>query len=727
MKLKRFLCKVLVLVIILVNSTSVTVLSDTTRDSFVLDYGTIENIKRTMHIKEGVFPKEIKEQLSKNIVEIEACEGQVSRAVKSGTGILIGDKGVAVTNRSLLEGWSDFRVSNSLTRVVANISSEADMAVLVSKAYSNKKGLQIRDYKGLQAGEALYSISWQTMDYPIADPGEYIGLKKVGAVEYICMKGAGYFGTAGAVLVDKEGKALGISANVSEDEYTYYIPFSKHENLMKDKHVSFLSDLGVQVEDTFDDMELKFESSSIYDGNKLKVVYNVITNTKNYEAYRERIGDEAFQNKLGDYFEKLIKSKADIYGIKDYDYYLNLRYYILAQEIRNGQSISKEWFKSQKLDTYMQNIINKNGEAAMADSSIVVDKSGKLSKIATITEALTKAAPGSRITIEPGIYNESLLVNKDGIELHGKPGAIIEAEGENTLTVSSDKVKISGIEFRNKSKDRREIIYISKGSPIISDCIINGPAGAGIRIDGDSNPEIEGNIIKNCMDGIIAADNSGIVARHNFITQSKESAIKVNSSGKVIIKYNYLSKSGQYGITADNAKQLTIINNNIDNNQLAGINVKKGYELQAVNNRIFDNGNGIELYEAPKATIKGNILEFNKMNGIHAGQSTAAYISSNYISCNKMSGIYVNDTAQVYIEGNRAAKNNSQGIAVEGSSYAEILSSTIAENGASGITFDFSSRGKIENSTVFANRPKEIVLGNSANIIMKNNKVLYQR
>lgn len=725
MRFKKALVKLLVIILVLSNLMPTTVFSDVDEDSFALDYVTIESIKRLLHIKEGVFSQEIKEELDKNISMLEVHGDKANDTFKAGIRMYIGEKGVSIVNKSILEDRDGFREINASSKIVANISPYEDLAVLISKPYSGMKGLPIRDYKDLQTDEPLYSISWQSQECPIANPGKYTGIKIIDDMEYICMKGAKYFGTVGSVLVDKNGKALGLSANIAEDEYTYYIPLSKHEGLINDKNVEFLIDLGMEVEDVFDDIDLEFRSSSMYDGSKLKIAYNVIITTKNSEAYRKKIGDDAFKNKLADYFTNMVKSKANLYGIKDYDFYLNLRHYILTQEIRDGEVVSKEWTVSKNRATYIINEIDSKSETVKVDNnSIVVDKLGKLSKITTITEALSQAAPGSKIVIEPGIYNESLLINKSDIELYGKAGAIIEGEGKNTLTIDSENVKISNIEFKNKSKDNEEVLYIKKGKPNISHCVIKGNGGAGIRIVDESNPEIVDNIIKSCVDGIVVADKSGAVIKSNFVSQNEQSGIKVSSNGKTIIKYNYISKNEQYGIMADNAKQLVIFNNNIDKNQISGITAGKGCELRISNNRIQDNGNGVEIYDSSKADIIDNIVGFNRMNGIHVGTSSVSDLLSNFISNNKMTGIYINGIAKVFVEKTRVVKNKSQGIVVEGSSHAEILNSTIANNGNSGIFFDFRSEGSIENNTVYGNKPRDIDLESSVNIMMKDNKVL---
>lgn len=580
---------------------------------------------------EDIFSEEIMDKIATGVVKVEACDGRANRPVKSGTGILIGDRGIVITNKSIIEDFDDFRVDNGLTRVVANISPSSDLAVLIYNRY-NRTGLAIRDYSSLKKGETLYAITWKDDGYStIVNSGKFKGLKKNGTSNYIIMEDAKYYGSAGAVLIDEDGKVLGISTNVEDGYNTYFIPISENKHIMDNKYVQFLSEFPIELVEAFDDIELEFESSSFYDGNNVKVVYNVITTTKNSLDYKIKIKEENFRNKLADYFENMVKNKADKYGIKDYSINLNFRYHVLNYKVENGIITAKKWSEPSKAVVHLPNKTKIVQKEVVENGSIIVDKSGKLSTETTISGAISKAVPGTKIIVQPGTYNESILINKDNIVISGTEGVFVETEDDNSLIIDAKNIRIEGIHFSNNGNINPDTILIKKGKPIISNSIIQSTYGTGVKVVGNSSPKLINNRIIDSTNGIDVSDNAGAIIKGNFISNNKDEGIIVSGTGKTEIKYNFIRKSGKCGIEAIKVSNLDISNNNIESNGFAGIVIRGGGAFQVKNNRIYKNGGGIQIYEDSKVHIIDNIIQENLISGIYAEPESSPTIDENYL------------------------------------------------------------------------------------------------
>lgn len=91
--------------------------------------------------------------------------------------------------------------------------------------------------------------------------------------------------------------------------------------------------------------------------------------------------------------------------------------------------------------------------AAVPGSSGTTLQVGAGKAFATIQSAVNAAAPGDHIVIFPGVYNESVTVNKAALRITGADRASVILDGKNTLSmgiyVSADRVLIENMTAHN--------------------------------------------------------------------------------------------------------------------------------------------------------------------------------------------------------------------------------------------------------------------------------------
>ena len=108
------------------------------------------------------------------------------------------------------------------------------------------------------------------------------------------------------------------------------------------------------------------------------------------------------------------------------------------------------------------------------------------SKFKTINQAIDKATPGSTILIEPGVYNEKIVIDKE-LRLigDGPVDSIVLTNTDNTVLIIEDNVKVSGLTiYRDGQKinDNHWTVEVMAGKSELENCTINSKSGDGISI-----------------------------------------------------------------------------------------------------------------------------------------------------------------------------------------------------------------------------------------------------
>jgi parallel beta-helix repeat protein len=189
---------------------------------------------------------------------------------------------------------------------------------------------------------------------------------------------------------------------------------------------------------------------------------------------------------------------------------------------------------------------------------------------ATIQAAINAASPGATIWIDPGVYHESLVVNKT-ITLIGKPGSepIFNGGGSGiaiNITSAGSGSTIAGITITSWDQG---IIVQNANSCKIYDNIMTLINNNAIAFQGTSavNNQVYGNIFQQDIVAVdLASSSYNNTITRNVVTLST-TGLKLETSGNVVCE-NMISNN-QLGLTLINSDNNTIYHNDFIDNTYA--------------------------------------------------------------------------------------------------------------------------------------------------------------
>jgi len=167
----------------------------------------------------------------------------------------------------------------------------------------------------------------------------------------------------------------------------------------------------------------------------------------------------------------------------------------------------------------------------------------------TIQEAVREANIGDRIFVREGIYNENVVIDKDGIIVQGEGKDITIVDGNrlsSALLINANYVKVSGFTFTNSPLLKPNILLETASGNIIEDNIVADNKGTGIQLEHSHGNIITKNTIQNNRKGItIKSYSLGNTIAFNSISNNRKKGIEIDeeSNHNTIFNNNFIESS----------------------------------------------------------------------------------------------------------------------------------------------------------------------------------------
>jgi len=189
--------------------------------------------------------------------------------------------------------------------------------------------------------------------------------------------------------------------------------------------------------------------------------------------------------------------------------------------------------------------------AAKTEPSIVVVDRQDKGDYATITAALKAVKSGTRILVRPGVYSESIVIDKS-VEIVGDgelKDIVIQAYKEEVIIFKADKGKITNLTIRQTGTYTSQSVNIFQGRLELEDCDISSQGLQCVAIHGSADP-----LLRRCSIhdgtgvGISVYANGQGTFEDNEIFANANVGLGISEGGNPIIRRNRISENGEVGI-----------------------------------------------------------------------------------------------------------------------------------------------------------------------------------
>ena len=317
--------------------------------------------------------------------------------------------------------------------------------------------------------------------------------------------------------------------------------------------------------------------------------------------------------------------------------------------------------------------------ASWAEAAVIEVNSGE-----SIQAAVNLANPGDTISVQSGVFRESLNMTKPiALEGIGRPQIDAGAKGSG-ITLFADGSSITGFDIKTM---RRTGIYVISDNNIIENNTISGCMD-GIRLDRAQANQIAANDINNNTNGIfLYASNANTISHNNIrdnnINEESDCGIALAYSRDNIIQYNDLMDNGDSSLSLRSSENNTLRGNIISNNDWYGISLSESSNknLIEMNNAVGNKDAGIYLDSSRENTISENIASDNSRGIYLSFDSNDNILQNNNVSSNGKGIHLANHSSNNTLENNTARKNGYGIYLTFSAGWNQIFSNHLIDNG----------------------------------------------
>jgi parallel beta-helix repeat protein len=279
---------------------------------------------------------------------------------------------------------------------------------------------------------------------------------------------------------------------------------------------------------------------------------------------------------------------------------------------------------------------------------------------ATVSDAIQAAKPGDRILVRPGLYQESLIVNKP-LEIIGD-GPLedieIRAAGANVLEFRAGIGRVANLTLRQADAGSLGVAIL-QGRLDLEGCDISGRGAACVYILDGADPRVRRNKIHDGAGHGVLIDRSGLGAlEDNEITRNRRSGVAVTAAGNPVLRRNQIHGNENYGVYVDEGGLGVFEDNEIAGNGYGGVEIDTGGNPMVRRNQIRDNkGNGVGASDEGLGTIEDNDIIGNQYAGVSSMLDSNPTVRGNRINRNGAVALNIFDDGKGVVEDNDLTGN----------------------------------------------------------------------
>lgn len=315
-------------------------------------------------------------------------------------------------------------------------------------------------------------------------------------------------------------------------------------------------------------------------------------------------------------------------------------------------------------------------------AAVVVSADGR-GDYSSINAALKATAPGARLLVRPGVYNEGVRLDRQ-VEIVGdgpREKIIVRADDSSCLLMDTDRARIAGLTLRGAAAFFT--IDIPRGSLVLEDCAISSDTLSCVGVHGQgAAPLIRGCRIHDAADsGIYFFDGAAGVIESCEVVGSSNVGVAVTGRASATVRRSKIHGGADAGLVVWKEGSGVIENCEIYGNRRAGLGVSEGGRVTVRSCRIYEGDNsGVFVHDGGDATLEGCDISGHREAEVAVeteGRLTALRCQ---IHDGQDSGVFVRRGGQALIQECTVTGNGGAGIKVAEGGAARVSGSDLSAN-----------------------------------------------
>jgi len=349
------------------------------------------------------------------------------------------------------------------------------------------------------------------------------------------------------------------------------------------------------------------------------------------------------------------------------------------------------------------------GEGGTPSRKVLVVGKGGRANCLSLRVALRQAEPGSQIVVQPGIYRESLVVDKD-VEIIGEGESaeiILESTKGPCLQLQAPNASVRGLILRKPSgSDDSPVVSIQSGKGTFRNCVFHAVAGANLVLEGSGT---QGQL-EDCRFsggshlGVEVGSGASIMAAGCRWEGHGRHGLLVGPGANATLTQAAFQDGEGCAITVRHHGHVQGEDVQIEGYLAGGLQVEGEARASLVRSRIHSSRYaGLLVFEKGQASLEDCEFSGHESSGAHVVKGASVQMSRCRLHDNPGFGLSVLDKGLASLEGCEISQNGQAGVLIHSGGTAQLKQCKLFDGHSLGVVCAPKGRGVLEGCEIYGN------------------------
>ena len=352
--------------------------------------------------------------------------------------------------------------------------------------------------------------------------------------------------------------------------------------------------------------------------------------------------------------------------------------------------------------------INAHAPAAGGPTSVVASAGGD-GDFASINEALRAVAPGGRVLVRPGTYEESVVLDKR-VNIVGdgpREGIIVKGAGASCLKSSAAGARVAGLTLRGLGGGGESFaVDVLRGELVLEDCDVSSETMSCVAVHGpDAAPLFKRCRIHDGADsGLYFFDGAGGTVEDCEVYRNANVGVAITGGAGAVVRRSKVYAGAHAGVAVWRGGSALLEECEVYGNRLANLGVSEGAKLTARACRVHEGENsGVFVQQEGEAVLEGCELYGHREAEAAVTTEGRLFLNGCHVLRGHDSGVLVRDGGRALLQACEVSGNAGAGVSVGGRGVLAALASRINDNARHAVEVSAGGTARVEDSDLTGN------------------------
>jgi predicted Ser/Thr protein kinase len=347
------------------------------------------------------------------------------------------------------------------------------------------------------------------------------------------------------------------------------------------------------------------------------------------------------------------------------------------------------------------------GPAPAAAGILVVGRSGK-GQCMSLRVALRQAEPGTEIQVLPGVYRESLVVDK-AVSIIGQGGSaevIIESSRGPCLSLQVPGIRLGNLLLQGLAPDGAPALLAAQGEARVENCGLASECGPAALVAGAGT----GPVFRDCTfrgagaGDVLVRDHAGARLEGCLLEGQGQAGLRVEPGARAeLVRCRILGSRG-IGVALAPGAQARLEDCQVSGQAAGGVEVEADARAELKACRVQDSGSvGLLVLEHGQAVLDDCELAGHAWAGLHAVAGATVQLHGCRVSGNAGLGASVAGAGLLTLDLCELMENAEPAVLVQQGATVQMKGCQVHDGRSFGVVCARGGRGVLEGCEIYGN------------------------